>query len=69
MSRIEHPIDNAPVYICGEAWSTQQGWVEGALQTADHVLEDHLGIKPWVPERTEQHHREQAERVWRSLPA
>lgn len=27
-----------PLYICGEAYSDAQGWVEGALQTADAVL-------------------------------
>ena len=32
------PAD-APVYICGEAYSDAQGWVEGALQTADMMLE------------------------------
>jgi hypothetical protein len=30
---------SAPVYICGEAYSDGQGWVEGALQTADMMLE------------------------------
>jgi monoamine oxidase len=29
---------NIPLYICGEAYSDSQGWVEGALQTADMVL-------------------------------
>jgi len=33
------------VYICGEAYSDAQGWVEGALQTADIVL-GKLGIPP-----------------------
>jgi lysine 2-monooxygenase len=46
MPRIQQPIDNANVYVCGEAWSTQQGWVEGALETADSVLENHLGLPP-----------------------
>jgi hypothetical protein len=27
-----------PIYICGEAYSDAQGWVEGALQTADMLL-------------------------------
>jgi monoamine oxidase len=27
-----------PLYICGEAYSDAQGWVEGALQTADMML-------------------------------
>jgi monoamine oxidase len=36
--KIVHPIDNCPLYICGEAYSDAQGWVEGALQTADIML-------------------------------
>lgn len=28
-----------PLYICGEAYSDAQGWVEGALQTADLMLD------------------------------
>jgi len=36
--RIVQPEDGVPVYICGEAYSDAQGWVEGALQTADLVL-------------------------------
>jgi monoamine oxidase len=37
--QIIQPIDNYPLYICGEAYSDAQGWVEGALQTADMMLE------------------------------
>jgi monoamine oxidase len=37
------PAADHPVYICGEAYSDAQGWVEGALQTADRVLEK-LGV-------------------------
>lgn len=36
--RIVHPIADCPMYICGEAYSDAQGWVEGALQTADLML-------------------------------
>lgn len=36
--KIVHPIDHCPLYICGEAYSDAQGWVEGALQTADMML-------------------------------
>lgn len=32
------PVENFPCYICGEAYSTNQTWVEGALQTAELVL-------------------------------
>lgn len=36
--KIAHPIPDCPLYICGEAYSDAQGWVEGALQTADIML-------------------------------
>ncbi|XXF76197.1 NAD(P)/FAD-dependent oxidoreductase [Myxococcaceae bacterium GXIMD 01537] len=43
LERITQPQGNVPIYICGEAYSDAQGWVEGALQTADKVLA-HLGV-------------------------
>jgi hypothetical protein len=36
---IIRPFDKRSLYICGEAYSDAQGWVEGALQTADIMLE------------------------------
>lgn len=36
--KIVKPFEKYPLYICGEAYSDAQGWVEGALQTADMVL-------------------------------
>lgn len=36
--KITNPIEGMPLYICGEAYSDGQGWVEGALQTADIML-------------------------------
>lgn len=36
--KITHPIADLRLYICGEAYSDAQGWVEGALQTADIML-------------------------------
>lgn len=44
----QRPLPEASLYICGEAWSTQQGWVEGALETADIVLEEQLHLQPTV---------------------
>jgi monoamine oxidase len=46
MQRMQRPLPEEPLYICGEAWSTQQGWVEGALETADIVLEEQLHLQP-----------------------
>lgn len=36
--KITHPTDGLRLFICGEAYSDAQGWVEGALQTADIML-------------------------------
>ncbi|WP_343670127.1 FAD-dependent oxidoreductase [Chitinophaga sp.] len=36
--QITYPIAGTPLYICGEAYSDAQGWVEGALQTAEIML-------------------------------
>jgi len=44
---ILQPVPDVPVYICGEAYSRAQGWVEGALDTADQVLAK-LGVAPLV---------------------
>ncbi|HYU35098.1 MAG TPA: FAD-dependent oxidoreductase [Thermoanaerobaculia bacterium] len=32
------------VYICGEAYSEQQGWVEGALNVAELMLQEHFDM-------------------------
>jgi monoamine oxidase len=39
-----NPVKGVPVYVCGEAYSHDQGWVEGALATADDVLQGHFGL-------------------------
>jgi monoamine oxidase len=44
--RIVQPMSGRPVYICGEAYSHEQGWVEGALMTAEDLLQNHLGLQP-----------------------
>jgi lysine 2-monooxygenase len=49
MRRMQRPLQDVRLYVCGEAWSTQQGWVEGALQTADAVLEHQLHLPPFAP--------------------
>ncbi|OHX11354.1 flavin monoamine oxidase family protein [Chromobacterium sphagni] len=42
--RIVQPTD-LPLFICGEAYSDAQGWVEGALQTAGYLLAK-FGVAP-----------------------
>lgn len=46
MPRIRQPVQSERVFICGEAYSNNQGWVEGALQTAEHVLLQSFDL-PW----------------------
>lgn len=41
--RVRAPAPGVAVHVCGEAWSTAQGWIMGSLQTAERVLQDHLG--------------------------
>lgn len=43
---IVQPLPDAPIYVCGEAYSHAQGWVEGALATAEDMLQHHLGLAP-----------------------
>ncbi|XP_065182673.1 aplysianin-A-like [Sycon ciliatum] len=34
------------VFICGEAYSKSQGWAEGALRSAEYILEEYFNLKP-----------------------
>jgi len=49
MERMKNPFTK--LYVCGEAYSPEQGWVEGALRSAELVL-NYMGVSPpdWVPE-------------------
>jgi monoamine oxidase len=51
MQGIRRPFPHENLFIVGEAYSGSQGWVEGALTTAEHVLRDyfHLQPEPWQP--------------------
>jgi Flavin containing amine oxidoreductase len=42
--RIVQPKPPYPVYICGDAYSHAQAWVEGAIETAEDMLQRHLGL-------------------------
>jgi lysine 2-monooxygenase len=51
MPRIRRPAPDANVFLCGEAFSAKQGWVEGAINTAEMTLETYFGLpRPeWAP--------------------
>jgi lysine 2-monooxygenase len=34
-----------PVFVCGEAFSNQQGWAEGALQSAECLLRENFWVE------------------------
>jgi monoamine oxidase len=38
------PMPGRDLYICGEAYSLAQGWVEGALERAETMLQRHFGL-------------------------
>jgi monoamine oxidase len=40
------PVANRELFVCGEAYSHAQGWVEGALERAETLLERHFAVKP-----------------------
>ncbi len=45
MCRMRKPAPEHDIYIVGEAYSYGQGWVEGALDTAESTLQDFFGLK------------------------
>jgi protoporphyrinogen oxidase len=48
VSFMRRPFEKLPLSICGEAWSQQQGWVEGALETTDGVFESVFDLPPFA---------------------
>jgi len=38
------PLPNRELYVIGEAYSLAQGWVEGALERAETMLQRHFGL-------------------------
>lgn len=55
MKRIRKPFgtngaNNVNLYVCGEAYSATQGWVEGALNSAEMMLQKHfhLARADWI---------------------
>jgi len=43
--RMLKPVESDDIFIVGEAYSFSQGWVEGALATAEAMLEEHYGLE------------------------
>ena len=52
MQKIRQPMPNVPIFICGEAYSRMQGWIEGALMSTEKMLEGapfSLSRPAWLP--------------------
>jgi monoamine oxidase len=45
MCRMRKPVEKHNIYIVGEAYSYNQGWVEGALDTAESTLQEFFELK------------------------
>jgi monoamine oxidase len=43
---MRRPVEDARVHVCGEAFSSAQGWVKGALDSAEDMLGDQFGLEP-----------------------
>lgn len=44
MKYMRKPSPYEQIHVCGEAYSDQQGWVEGAFCVAEHMLQDYYGL-------------------------
>jgi Flavin containing amine oxidoreductase len=51
MPYMRKPYADEAIHVVGEAYSDQQGWVEGAFCVAELMLEEHFGLKrpDWIP--------------------
>jgi len=59
------PFAGLEIYTCGEAFSSEQGWIEGALKSAERVLERlHLAEPKWLAGNELADYREQ-KILWR----
>lgn len=45
MPFMRRPYPEEQIHICGEAYSDQQGWVEGAFCVAELMLQEHFDLK------------------------
>lgn len=44
MKEMIQPVSDLPCYVCGEAYSLSQTWAEGALETAELLLQGKFGL-------------------------
>ncbi|QHT65333.1 hypothetical protein GXP67_00910 [Rhodocytophaga rosea] len=44
MKYMRRPKQDENIYICGEAYSDQQGWIEGALCVAEKMMQDEFNM-------------------------
>jgi monoamine oxidase len=51
MCRMRKPVAKEDIFIVGEAYSYGQGWVEGALDVAESMLEEFFDLEcpEWLP--------------------
>jgi monoamine oxidase len=43
--RIIKPLDDRNLFICGEAYTpNESGWVEGAIERSERMLQQHFGL-------------------------
>lgn len=54
MAYLTEPLPN--IHVCGEAYSDDQGWVEGALRSANLVLTKAFGLKSVAEAYEDAHH-------------
>jgi monoamine oxidase len=49
LARAGAAYEPAPgIYLCGEAWSNNHGWVEGALESAEELLQREFALTAWL---------------------
>ena len=60
--KLVRPFHDANLFICGEAFSGEQGWIEGAFKSAERVLE-RLGV-PSPPSWVDQAEYEEQKELW-----
>ncbi|MEP6713990.1 MAG: FAD-dependent oxidoreductase [Terriglobia bacterium] len=49
--KMRKPLYNVRLFLCGEAFSHVQGWIEGAICNTEMMLQEHFHLKQaaWIP--------------------